>query len=62
MVNVPTAVWIDDEAHRSPNEVASSHDRFKSFTTWSPANYIDAIRLAGAPEKSVSRSAPVTEL
>ena len=45
MVNVPTAVWIDERGHIvRPNEVAFIDDRFKSFTNMESANYIDAIR------------------
>ena len=45
MVNVPTAVWIDEQGHIvRPNEVAFIDDRFKSFTGMDSAPYIDAIR------------------
>ena len=45
MVNVPTAVWIDERGRIvRPNEVAFIDDRFKSFTNMESANYIDAIR------------------
>jgi tetratricopeptide (TPR) repeat protein len=45
MVNVPTAVWIDERGHIvRPNEVAFIDDRFKSFTGMDSAPYIDAIR------------------
>ena len=45
MVNVPTAVWIDERWRIvRPNEVAFIDDRFKSFTNMESANYIDAIR------------------
>ncbi len=45
MVNVPTAVWIDEQGRivRS-NEVAFVDDRFKSFTKMDSAPYVDAIR------------------
>ena len=45
MVNVPTAVWIDERGRIvRPNEVAFIDARFKSFTNMESANYIDAIR------------------
>ena len=45
MVNVPTAVWIDERGRIvRPNEVAFIDDRFKSFTGMDSAPYIDAIR------------------
>lgn len=45
MVNVPTAVWIDEQGRIvRPNEVAFIDDRFKSFTGMDSAPYIDAIR------------------
>jgi tetratricopeptide (TPR) repeat protein len=45
MVNVPTAVWIDERGHIvRPNEVAFVDDRFKPFTNMESAPYIEAIR------------------
>ena len=45
MVNVPTAVWIDEQGHVvRPNEVAFIDDRFKTFTGMDSAPYINAIR------------------
>ena len=45
MVNVPTAVWINEQGRIvRPNEVAFIDDRFKSFTSMDSAPYIDAIR------------------
>ena len=45
MVNVPTAVWIDESGRIvRPNEVAFIDDRFKPFTNMVSAPYIDAIR------------------
>ncbi len=45
MVNVPTAVWIDEQGRIvRPNEVAFIDNRFKSFTNMDSAPYIDAIR------------------
>ena len=45
MVNVPTAVWIDERGRIvRPNEVAFIDDRFKPFTNMESAPYIDAIR------------------
>src|SRR5438046_5315635 len=45
MVNVPTAVWINEQGRIvRPNEVAFIDDRFKSFTNMDSAPYIDAIR------------------
>ena len=45
MVNVPTAVWIDEQGRIvRPNEVAFIDDRFKSFTNMESAPYIEAIR------------------
>ena len=55
MVNVPTAVWIDEQGRIvRPNEVAFIDDRFKSFTGMDSAPYIDAIRdWAAKGQKSV---------
>jgi tetratricopeptide (TPR) repeat protein len=45
MVNVPTAVWIDERGRIvRPNEVAFVDDRFKQFTGMDSAPYVDAIR------------------
>ena len=45
MVNVPTAVWIDERGRIvRPNEVAFIDDRFKSFTNMDSAPYVEAIR------------------
>ena len=45
MVNVPTAVWIDERGRIvRPNEVAFVDDRFKAFTNMESQPYIDAIR------------------
>ena len=45
MVNVPTAVWIDERGRIvRPNEVAFIDDRFKPFTHMDSGPYIDAIR------------------
>jgi tetratricopeptide (TPR) repeat protein len=45
MVNVPTAVWIDEQGRIvRPNEVAFVDDRFKSFTGMEAAPYVAAIR------------------
>jgi tetratricopeptide (TPR) repeat protein len=45
MVNVPTAVWIDERGRIvRPNEFAFVDDRFKSFTHVDAAAYLDAIR------------------
>jgi tetratricopeptide (TPR) repeat protein len=45
MVNVPTAVWIDERGRIvRPNEVAFVDDRFKAFTGMDSAPYVDAIR------------------
>ena len=45
MVNVPTAVWIDERGRIvRPNEVAFVDDRFKSFTGMDSAPYVAAIR------------------
>ena len=45
MVNVPTAVWIDEGGRIvRPNEVAFVDDRFKSFTGMDSAPYVAAIR------------------
>jgi hypothetical protein len=45
MVNVPTAVWIDEQGHIvRPNEVAFVDDRFKQFTGMEAAPYVEAIR------------------
>jgi len=48
MVNVPTAVWIDERGRIvRPNEVAFIDDRFKSFTNMDSAPYVDAISRLG---------------
>ena len=45
MVNVPTAVWINEQGRIvRPNEVAFVDDRFKSFSHMDAAPYLDAIR------------------
>ena len=45
MVNVPTAVWIDEKGHIvRPNEVAYVDNRFKSLHGIEAAPYLDAIR------------------
>jgi tetratricopeptide (TPR) repeat protein len=45
MVNVPTAVWIDERGRIvRPNEVAFIDDRFKQFTGMDSAPYVAAIR------------------
>jgi len=45
MVNVPTAVWIDEQGRIvRPNEVAFVDDRFKALTGIDAAPYLDAIR------------------
>jgi tetratricopeptide (TPR) repeat protein len=45
MVNVPTAVWIDERGRIvRTNEVAFVDDRFKTFTGMDSAPYVDAIR------------------
>ena len=45
MVNVPTAVWIDEQGRIvRPNEVAFIDDRFRPFTGIDAAPYIAAIR------------------
>jgi len=45
MVNVPTAVWIDERGRIvRPNEVAFADDRFKPFHGLEAAPYLAAIR------------------
>jgi hypothetical protein len=45
MINVPTAVWIDERGRIvRPNEVAFVDDRFKPFTGLEAAPYLAAIR------------------
>ena len=45
MVNVPTAVWINEQGKIvRPNEVAFVDDRFKNLTHLEAAPYLDAIR------------------
>jgi tetratricopeptide (TPR) repeat protein len=45
MVNVPTAVWIDERGRIvRPNEVAFVDDRYKGLTGLDAAPYLDAIR------------------
>jgi tetratricopeptide (TPR) repeat protein len=45
MVNVPTAVWIDEQGRIvRPNEVAYVDDRYKAFTHIDSAPYLEAIR------------------
>lgn len=45
MVNVPTAVWINERGRIvRPNEVAYADDRYKGMHGISAAEYLDAIR------------------
>jgi hypothetical protein len=45
MVNVPTAVWINEQGRIvRPNEVAFVDDQFKKLTNVAAAPYLDAIR------------------
>jgi hypothetical protein len=45
MVNVPTAVWIDEEGRIvRPNEVAFADNRYIEFTKFDMTRYLDAIR------------------
>jgi hypothetical protein len=45
MVNVPTAVWIDERGHIvRPNEVAYVDDRFRGMHKVAAAPYLDALR------------------
>jgi hypothetical protein len=45
MVNVPTAVWIDERGHIvRPNEVAYVDDRYRSMHKVAAAPYLDALR------------------
>jgi len=45
MVNVPTAVWIDEKGRIvRPNEVAYADDRFRTFHGLEAAPYLEAIR------------------
>jgi tetratricopeptide (TPR) repeat protein len=45
MVNVPTAVWIDEQGRIvRPNEVAYVDDRYKGMHRLEAAPYLDAIR------------------
>jgi len=45
MVNVPTAVWINEQGRIvRPNEVAYADDRYKSMHRLEAAPYLDAIR------------------
>ena len=45
MVNVPTAVWIDERGHIvRPNEVAYADNRFKNLHHLDAAPYLDAVR------------------
>jgi tetratricopeptide (TPR) repeat protein len=45
MVNVPTAVWINEQGRIvRPNEVAYVDDRLKGMTRLEAAPYLDAIR------------------
>lgn len=45
MVNVPTAVWIDEKGRIvRPNEAAYVDDRYKSMHKLDAAEYLDAIR------------------
>ncbi len=45
MVNVPTAVWINEKGRIvRPNEVAFVDDRYKSMHRMDAAPYLDAIR------------------
>lgn len=55
MVNVPTAVWIDEKGRMvRPNEVAYADDRYKAFHGLEAAPYLAAIRdWAANGERSV---------
>jgi hypothetical protein len=45
MVNVPTAVWINEQGRMvRPKEAAFVDDRFKNLTHLDTARYLDAIR------------------
>jgi hypothetical protein len=45
MVNVPTAVWINEQGRIvRPNEVAFADNRFKQFTAIDAAPYLDGLR------------------
>ena len=45
MVNVPTAVWIDESGTIvRPNEVAYALDTFRAITGIDSARYLDALR------------------
>lgn len=45
MVNVPTAVWIDEQGKIvRPNEVAYADDRYRAFHGLEAATYLAAIR------------------
>jgi hypothetical protein len=44
MVNVPTAVWINEGPDRSTNEVAYVDNRYKAVHGIGAAPYLDAIR------------------
>jgi peroxiredoxin len=45
MINVPTAVWIDEDGRIArPNDVAFSNDMFRDLTNFDSAAYLDAVR------------------
>jgi len=45
MINVPTGVWIDEKGRLvRPPETAFIDDRFKAFTHFSSATYLNALR------------------
>lgn len=45
MINVPTAVWIDEEGRIArPNDVAFSNDLFRELTNFDSGAYLDTVR------------------
>ncbi len=45
MINVPTAVWIDEDGRIArPNDVAFSNDMFRELTNFDSSAYLDEVR------------------
>ena len=45
MVNVPTAVWINEQERiMRPNEIAYANNRYKTMHKLEASEYLDAIR------------------
>lgn len=63
MVNVPTAVWINEKGRIvRPNEVAFVDDRYKSMTRLEASEYLNAIRDWAANGEKSAFVIPAKEL